>query len=108
MWAKVNHCFCISILFVVLLDALLLLYLLFVMVLPQHKIPHSTPENTLGAEKAYSALGTEQGSAGGRPIARRSEMDAMGMAHWCCATSTIDDDAVRGPGFCPPYVAGSS
>ena len=38
MWAKVNHCFCISILFVVLLDALLLLYLLFVMVLPQHVI----------------------------------------------------------------------
>ena len=32
MWAKVNHYFCISILFVVLLDALLLLYLFFVMV----------------------------------------------------------------------------
>ena len=39
MWAKVNHYFCISILFVVLLDALLLLYLFFVMVLPQQLHP---------------------------------------------------------------------
>ena len=76
MWAKVNHYSCISTLFVILLGALLLLYFLFVMVLPQH--PHiyfraTTTGRGYFSIFLFSSYGTKSGFRGSSHLAGQSK-----------------------------------